>query len=146
MKKIFIVSVISVLCLYSCVYDHVERIQIVNNSEEGQVVYHSCSDRMGAEMDSFSNLHYERMAGRNRPIHYERAYIAKDSVRGYGNFFSKKATACFCEDKKVRFFFISESVFITTPWDTLVKYQMYNRKLVFTDEELKKNDWVVIYE
>ena len=146
MKKIFFISTISLLCLYSCVYDRVERIKIVNNSEEGQVVYYSCSDKMGAEMDSLRNIHYKRMAGQNVRIHYEREYIAKDSLRWFGNFFNRKAIACFCDDRQVRFFFISESVFISTPWDTLVKYQMYNRKLVFSDEDLKNNNWVVVYE
>jgi len=67
MKKTFIISIISALCLYSCVYDHVDRIKIVNNSEEGQIIYDSCSDIIGAEMDSFSNRYYERYAGVSIP-------------------------------------------------------------------------------
>jgi hypothetical protein len=145
MKKTFILLIIA-LGLCSCVYDRVERIKIVNNSEEGQVIYHSCSDKIGTEKDSLNNLYYKQIAGSNISIYYETAYIGKTSTKWYGKFHSRKAIAHLCKDKQVRFFFISESVFMSTSWDTIVKYQMYNRKLVFSEEELRNNDWVVVYE
>ena len=146
MKKILILGICGLFCSCFFTYDPPRaEIQVVNNSNKGQIIYYTCSDMIGAEIDSFKNRAYERLAGCEIPILNEDIYIDKESYRSFG-IRSKKKHARVCKDKHIRFFFISDSVFINTPWDTIVKYQMYNRKLVLSEEELKENDWTVIYE
>ena len=50
------------------------------------------------------------------------------------------------KDGLIRFFFISDSTFLNNSWDTIVKYQMYNRKLVFSEEDLEKINWIIGYQ
>ena len=146
MKRIFIISIVLSLCTYSCVYDYVGSFQVINYSDEGQIVYYTCSDMIGTKIDSFSNRYYERLAGCKFRIDNEDVYIDKKSFKWVEISFRKKDFASDCKDKHIRFFFISDSVFMNHSWDTIVKYQMYNRKLVFSEEELKKDDWAVVYE
>ena len=51
-----------------------------------------------------------------------------------------------CKDKKIRFFFILESTMREYNWEEIYKYQMYEKKLMFTEIGLWMNDWVVVYE
>jgi hypothetical protein len=51
-----------------------------------------------------------------------------------------------CKDKKIRFFFIMESTMRKYNWREICKYQLYEKKLTFTQAELWLNNWVVVYE
>ena len=44
----------------------------------------------------------------------------------------------------MRFYIISTSVFYNNPWDTIVKYQMYDRKMTYTAKELDSVIYVKI--
>ena len=41
-------------------------------------------------------------------------------------------------DGKVRFFFIQDSVYLNTPWDSIVKYQICDRKYIFNKKEFNQ--------
>jgi len=147
MKKKIIISIISVFCLYSCVYDTVYKTQFANYSNEGQIVYYTCADEIGSKIDSFENRYYEKIAFSRTSILNEDVYIKPNSSKWVRTHFNIKRIANCCQNNQpLRFFFISDSVFVNNPWDTIVKYQMYNRKLVFSKKDLEKNNWTVIYE
>jgi len=146
MKKIIIFLIIPVLCFYSCVYDWVDATQFTNYSNEGQFIYYTCSDEIGAKIDSLRNRYYENIAGVQSSVN-ENVYIKPNSSKWVKTHFNRKRIANCCQNNQpLRFFFISDSVFVSNPWDTIVKYQMYNRKLIFSEKDLKKNDWTIVYE
>jgi formate-dependent nitrite reductase cytochrome c552 subunit len=129
------------------VFDYVDGIQIVNNSNQGQIICYSCFDSIGSIIDSLTMTPYFKQFDNFKPeIINKDAFINKNSSQGYRISGRKETIVRFCPDKHVRFFFISDSVFMNNPWDTIVKYQMYNRKLVFSEKDLKENDWTVVYE
>ena len=147
MKKILILGICGLFCSCLFTYDPPRgQIQVINYSNVGQIIYYSCTDMIGAEIDSFRNFYYESIAGCEVSIVNENVYIDKNSSKWFKIPFKKEYFACTCKDKHVRFFFISDSIFLNNPWDTIVKHQMYNRKLIFSEENLKKNNWVVVYE
>ena len=141
MKKIVIVFMISGFCLSSCVYDCVDSFQVINYSNEGQIIYYSCSD----SINDYMNYYYDMIAGYNILLVNENVYIDKESEKYVRITFKKERLGC-CKDGHARFFFISDSVFSNNPWDTIVKYQMYNRKLVYSKEDLKNMNWVIEYK
>ena len=47
-------------------------------------------------------------------------------------------------DGKVRFFFIKDSNYLNTPWDTIVRYQMYDRKYILGKKELEQTGMKII--
>jgi len=148
MKKIIILSTTISLCLYSCIFLHwTEHIQIVNKSNVGQIICHSCSDSIGSMIDSLTmSPFFKQFDNMKSVIENTDAYLHKDSSQRYKIVGGKEAMVRLCKDKRIRFFFISDSVFMNNPWDSIVKYQMYNRKLVFSEEELKRSNWSVVYE
>lgn len=44
-----------------------------------------------------------------------------------------------------RFYSIDDSVFMRNPWATIVKHQMYNRKMTCTKEQLDSLNWTTEY-
>lgn len=146
MKKSIILTFV-LLCFYSCVYDRVERFQLVNYSDNGQVICYTCSDSIGSKTDSLTNNPYFKQFDYFKSdILDQNVFLNRNSYTSIGVSGKKEFIVRRCEDKRIRFFFISDSVFMNNPWDTIVKYQMYNRKLIFSEEDLKENDWIVVYE
>lgn len=48
-------------------------------------------------------------------------------------------------NKKIILFFIKESTMRTKTWEEICRYQLYERKLVYTEAELDLMDWLVTY-
>jgi hypothetical protein len=51
-----------------------------------------------------------------------------------------------CDEKKITLFFITEKTMRTYDWEAIYKNQMFVKKITLTEEELKQNNWVVVYE
>lgn len=49
-------------------------------------------------------------------------------------------------DKKIRLYFIKENVMRRKTWNEIYKGQLYEKKMVFTEDELSKLNWEVKYE
>ena len=125
MKKLFILSTASVFCLYSCVIDFVYTFQVINYSNESQTFCYTCSDSLKSEMDSLAfDSYFTRFD-----------HVDRYSYTWTKNSFKREKLTHHCEDNRIRFFFISDYVFSNNPWDTIVKYQMYNKKLVFSEDD-----------
>ena len=62
----------------------------------------------------------------------------KFPTRNYDEIFEKSI------DGKVRFFFIKDSNYLNTPWDTIVRYQMYDRKYILGKKELERTGMKII--
>jgi hypothetical protein len=51
-----------------------------------------------------------------------------------------------CDNKMLRLFFILESTMRDYGWEEICEQRMFEKKLTFTEVELKESDWVVVYE
>ena len=147
MKKIFIVSTVSALFMCACVMDRIDRIQMVNNSNTGLIFFYNCLDSIGYGRDTLTvNPYFRQFDHFKSDIVDKNLYIAQDSSKVVGIPFPKERLTSTCGDGHIRFFFIKDSVFFTNPWDTIVQYQMYERKLVFSKEDLERMNWTITYE
>lgn len=57
------------------------------------------------------------------------------------NYYSSKSN-----DKKIRLYFIKESVMRTKTWNEIYKGQLYEKKMIFSEDELTKLNWEVKYK
>lgn len=143
MKKvltlIFIGSIFS-----SCVYDRVETIRFLNKSDSTIYMDYSCSDRL--EKSFKLHVYQDATINGKDTLVYSRERAEKDSIGWTIIGFSRKGAIRQCKDKKLRFFFIKESVMKGYSWEEICEQQLYEKKLVFTEEELVKMNWTVVYE
>lgn len=149
MKRHTFGLMILILCLGSCipVIDHVSAFQVINHSDKGQIIYYSCSDSIGSAMDSLTmNPYFKQFDQSKVAIKGEDVYVEREDstlVRISGK---KESLVRRCKDGYLRFFFIHDSVFLNNPWDTIVKYQMYNKVLVFSKKDLERINWIIEYD
>ena len=147
MKKIFIVFAVSALFVSACVMDKIDHIQMVNNSNTGLIYSFNCLDSIGYGRDTLTfNPYFRQFDHFKSDIVDKDDYIAKNSSKVIRIYCPKERLTSTCGDGRLRFFFIKDSVFLNNPWDTIVKYQMYERKLVFSKEDLERMNWTITYE
>jgi len=117
---------------------------IINYSDSTVYVCASCSDFL--EKDHNLQVYKYNFDGKEI-LGYPNYRIEKDSL-GCIIFREKKVEHIFkrCQDHQMHFFFILESTMRTYSWEEICEKQLYEKKLVLTEEELKNNDWVVVYE
>jgi len=146
MKKIIILSIILVFCLSSCT-SCVKTIGIKNMSNSDIVVCYTCSDILSEEgNDSLWNLYYKQKHDLYPPfVYYENCILKKDSIR-YIPFLYKHTINEFCKDSLIRFFFIDYFVFKNYSLDTIAKYQTYEQKMIFSNKDLEKRNWIIEYK
>ena len=58
---------------------------------------------------------------------------------------NKKKPQLNCEEKVVTLFFISEQTMRNYSWEEISSKQMFIKKIILTEEELKNNDWNYVY-
>jgi hypothetical protein len=124
------------------VYDKAGCFIIHNNSESVIYVCSSCSD----SLLSGHNLTYYSNYNKSDSLKYPNYRIEKDSLGCIAFSGRKEHIAKKCKDKKLRFFFINESVMKENTWAEICKYQLFEKKITLSEEDLKKMNWCVIYE
>lgn len=133
------------LLLGGCpVYDPPEAaIDILNTSDSTVYVYQTCQDSIPSrpELELFDSFRQEPEGDTTR---FSPSYkIESDSVAFFKGI--RKGNQVACEDGKVRFFFISERVMRTKSWDEIYESQLYKSKVVRSQDELRRSNWVVTY-
>ncbi len=143
MRTILIISLIGVICS-SCVYDRAEIIPFINKSDSAIYGVCFCESSLvkGRNLQIYKKI---TIKGQDTSI-YPTYRAEKDSIGYIDVYWSKEKAVRDCKDKKLRFFFIKESVMKEYSWDEICERQLYAKKLVFTEEELVKMDWTVVYE
>ena len=131
---------------HSClpVMDFACTLPVINYSDFTVYVCASCSD----SLERGRNLQlYKYSFDGKEIVGYPNYRIEKDSI-GYVIFREKKVEHAIkrCKDHKLRLFFISESTMRNYSWEEICKHNLYEKKLTLTEEELKENDWIVVYE
>jgi len=51
-----------------------------------------------------------------------------------------------CADKKIRLYFIRENIMRSKTWNEIYKGQLYEKKMIFSEDDLSKLNWEVNYE
>lgn len=134
------------LGLTSCVFDHFSVIPIINYSNKAFIVYMSTKDTLedpylGDTLNSFSCFDKDKSR-----VYVRNEYLEKESKGSIGIFGYRESIFYDSKDGRVRFYFISDSVFMRNTWATIVKHQMYNRKMTFTKEQLDSMGWIIEYK
>ena len=74
-----------------------------------------------------------------------RDVLKKDSTRNI-SFVYKYNIAKSCKDSLIRFFFINDTIFYKNSLDTIGKYHLYEKKMIFSDEDLEKMNYTIEYK
>jgi len=150
-KKI-VVILAGVFCCCSCVFDRVEAIVVRNMSGSDIVVCYSCADTIINNRETNDSLwktyykierNYDVLYIAYPPFFYD-DIVKKDSIRGI-RFLYKNRISETCKDGTIKFFFIDYFIFSNNSIDTIAKYQLYE-KMVFSNDDLVKMNWVITYE
>lgn len=140
MKKIIYIAFV---VFHSCVYDKIPIIRFTNKTQEKLYVHLSCKDSLTNEnnpvlYDSIYNIKNKFVRRIDRGLK-----TGKSSVIYYHNIDTFYYP---CKNKKLYFFFINDSIVKSTKWSSIVKMQLYDRKVAFTKKELDKLNWMITIE
>lgn len=148
-----ILVLISCLFIRGCpVYDPPTGVlNIENNSDSAVYVYSTCDNTLPCEpkLKLFESLGDSAFDSKGNKItdtlfspHYR---INANSIGYIGVWGSPKKPRVFCEDKKIRLYFISETVIRTKDWKEICKNQMYHKKIVLSQSQLDSIGWKISY-
>ncbi len=144
MKQI-IFSFLIFFFLNSCVYDSVSVFRINNTTSNTYYLHLSCADSLNKDMKPILNDTIYREDGGVQNIFYH--YIgAKNKEAIVGNFHNFKSKIFPCNKGKLYLFFIKDSIVYSHHWDSIVKYQLYDKKIGLTEKELKQKKWRIRIE
>jgi len=142
--------------LYGCpVYDPPQKyIEVLNDTDSAIYVYGTCHDSIGIENRLYLFPEYfikdAFYVNRNRSfkdtiVKIYPHYRISPHTGNLLNLAGQKSLLNKCPDKKIRIFFIKEETMRTRSWEDIVQYQLYEKKGIYSEEELKKTDWTVTY-
>lgn len=128
------------------------EINLKNNTESAVYVYVTFKDSLPnfPKLNLFDTLAVDNSSKENEnissPTYRINAYSYyigfKNNLGGIVfNDYSSKSN-----DKKIRLYFIKESVMRTKTWNEIYKGQLYEKKMIFSEDELSKLNWEVKYE
>lgn len=134
------------ICVISCVIDYGSAVFVLNKSDHTIYVYKTFQDSLSMndglllKQSSYKNNEVDTMiypSYRARPDS-----LAVLTFRGKRNEIFKSS---YNVDGKLRIFIINESIISKYTWKQICDKQIYEKKLLITEEDLKKNNWTVIY-
>ncbi len=154
MKKLIYVSCI---CLfYGCIFTYDPapgKLNIRNNSDEAVYVYLKCGETNTLPLEPkldlfhFISANMEDLNGDTIKPHFispdYRINAYSYGVLNIGG--NQKQQQLQCKEKVVTLFFIAEKTMRDYSWEEICSKQMFDKKIILTEEELENNDWVYIY-
>lgn len=141
-----VIIIFTLLVVFTKDHEYRCEFMVINFTDSSFVNFHSFSDTMGMNSDSANTTFLRTFDNdKKRICLVHDFYLSGRSYRRYrcpegiddDMFFSQS------HDRKMRFYIIKASVFMNNPWDTIVKYQMYHKKLTFTKENMDSTGWDV---
>lgn len=150
MKKLIFICCIFLFsgCIFT--YDSaIGELTVRNNSDEAVYVYRRCGKvnvlPSEPKLELFQLISLDTKDP-NRDMLISPEYrinaYAYGAIDIGGN---KKKPQLNCEEKVVTLFFISEQTMRNYSWEEISSKQMFDKKIILTEEELKNNDWNYIY-
>lgn len=126
------------------------ELKILNYSDSAVYVYSTCSDSLPYEYGLKLFVNYgggvdecgNRMRDTIAPNYRVNAY-SWGTLSGFGNAENPKIT---CGNNKLRLYFIKEATMRTKSWKEIYKGQLYEKKMVLTQQQLNNLCWKVVYE
>ena len=137
MKYLYVILLIPVLRTCMLPFDRGCSIHVINNTEQRVTVCFTCSDTLGT-WDNFSEKYQRYQYYLPKDIIEPESYKPIIFTEYYNNIKNM------CQDKKLRFYFISDTVKYRYTWGEICKNQLYE-KLVFSDEDLENMNWGIEY-
>jgi hypothetical protein len=136
-------------CLFalnSCVFDRGCNISILNKSDHTIYVYKSFSDSLKMSGGLAYKLEQQNYKGDDTLIYPSyraepNSYAYVTFVGKYEYIFNNKE----CKDGKLRLFFIHEDTILRYTWEEICRKQLYEKKLILNEAELRRGNWEVIY-
>ncbi len=153
--KILVLIFVSLLLCSCDFFDETPQtgvINLQNNTESAIYVYVTYKDTLpkSPKLNLFDTITIEKSYQKKdsiiSPVYRLNAYsyyvdFEKNDGGIIFNDYSAKSV-----DKKVRLYFIKESTMRTKTWDEIYKGQLYEKKMIFTEDELTELNWEVNYE
>jgi hypothetical protein len=147
MKKIIFFLLLSFL-LFGChTYDPIDRrdrVCIHNYTDSAIYITYSCFDSMPKEprlylFEKIENNCYNENGNSLAGNLYSPSYRinAYSYEYPFNILYADKMSFNKCLDKKIRFFIVTEKTMKENTWEYIHEKQLYEKKLVFTEEELK---------
>ncbi len=148
MKKVITFIFLSTFMFYSCVIEHSSASICILNQADYTIYVYNAYDKDSLSMNGGLDLfwHYDNFYG-NKDTLIHPSYRAEPESVACVNF-RKKRKDIFgsLKDRNLRLFIIKEETMLKYTWEEICKYQMYETKLILTENELKENNWTVVYE
>lgn len=151
-----IITLILISCLFMCgcpVYDPpMGTLTIQNHSDSAVYVYSTCYETLPCEpklvlIQSLGSSAFDAKGNKITDTLFFPNYRINARSRGsitVGG--SPKKPQVFCEDKKIKLYFISETTMRIKGWEEICKNQGYQKKMFLTREQLDFFKWNIVYK
>ena len=142
-RRLTTLLLISTLISCSLIDSEQEAINIYNNTDSAVYIYYSCSDSIFLTsqlvlFDTIINNGIEKIISPNYRVN---AYSSGGiGAKGRKNLINN------CADKKLRLFFIKEETMKNYCWNDIYIWQLYEKKIILTIDEMEETDWTVTYQ
>lgn len=152
MKRTLIL--VSCFFLWGCpVYDpQTGAIKIKNYSASAVYVYSTCSKKLPCVpqlmlLQSLGDSAFDSEGNKiNDTLFYPNYRINAHSHGSIGVWGSPKQPMLFCNDKKIRLYFITEEIMRTKNWKEICQSQIYQRMMILTQSQLDVLNWQITYK
>lgn len=130
-----------ILLLSGC--DYFTSIEVINFTDKSYIVYASRYDSIGCISDSINNDIMKEIEKEDTFSvgNMYVVFIPSKNVKYLG--FQTSNLFRMSPDEKWRFYFINDSIVKTKTWDEIVKYQLYDKKIVLDEAKMDSIGWKI---
>jgi hypothetical protein len=154
MKKLISISLIFLLCSCIFTYDPPRGLLYIrNNSDEAVYVYRKCGNVDSLplypklELFYFSSMNMKDAHGNIIEPHFDSPEYRINAYT-YGSLQisgTPNNPRLPCKNRRITLFFITEKNMRNCNWEEIYKNQLYIKRVVLTEDELKSRDWKYTY-
>ena len=130
-----------ILLLSGC--DYFTSVEVINFTDKSYIVYASRYDSIGCISDSIHNDIMKEIE-KEATFYIGNMYVVfipSKNVKYLG--FQTSNLFRMSPDEKWRFYFINDSIVKTKTWDEIVKYQLYDKKIVLDEAKMDSIGWKI---
>ena len=139
-KKVYLTGLMLMLFLSSC--DQFDARLIIANKSENEIFFNL------SQTDSVIEYSPLRTYNNDTILEESNYLLPSDSMHQLAmgvNMWERHINEE-CQDSTLRVFFFDKELIMEIPWDTILKKQLYTKKLEYTVSDLEKVNWKVVYE
>lgn len=130
-----------ILLLSGC--DYFTSVEVINFTDKSYIVYASRYDSIGCISDSINNDIMKEIE-KEDTFSVGNMYVVFVPLKSV-KYLSFQTSNLFrmSPDEKWRFYFINDSIVKTKTWDEIVKYQLYDKKIVLDEAKMDSIGWKI---